>query len=220
MVELASGESVSETARSSSLSIKTSIILGKGRLDQLDDLVPSPAGDAYSDEGLRLLYPHLPIQLQLRQQFGQLVHDEAPIVRRQAATSLAKLVKKMRASIAVEEMISMFQHLAHDDQDSARLLIVAELEGPGGQIRKMSAYTGAYLLPHRAWGSGSLRLTLRRPHFLMHDDEIGYKAELPGACVNVSGKRVELTDTNGTKRTVKCHDGIAKVLHPRQAAVA
>lgn len=54
----------------------------------------------------------------------------------------------------------------------------------------------------------------------MHDDEIGYKAELAGACVNVSGKRVELTDTNGTKRTVKCHDGIAKVLHPRQAAVA
>jgi serine/threonine-protein phosphatase 2A regulatory subunit A len=52
------------------------------------------------------------------------VHDETPMVRRQAATHLAKFVKEMPASIVVEEMIPMFQHLAQDDQDSVRLLTV------------------------------------------------------------------------------------------------
>ena len=68
-----------------------------------------------------------PIQQQLRQQFGQLVHDETPMVRRQAATNLSKFVKEMPASIVVEEMIPMFQHLAQDDQDSVRLLTVEVL---------------------------------------------------------------------------------------------
>ena len=65
-----------------------------------------------------------PIQEQLRQQFGLLVHDETPMVRRQAATNLAKFVKEMPASIVVEEMIPLFQHLVQDDQDSVRLLTV------------------------------------------------------------------------------------------------
>ncbi|KAK2070107.1 hypothetical protein P8C59_004635 [Phyllachora maydis] len=65
-----------------------------------------------------------PVQEQLRQQFGLLVHDDTPMVRRQAATSLAKFVKEMPAAIVVEEMIPMFQHLALDDQDSVRLLTV------------------------------------------------------------------------------------------------
>lgn len=65
-----------------------------------------------------------PIQEQLRQQFGQLVHDDTPMVRRQAATNLAKFVKEMPAAIVVEEMIPMFQHLVQDDQDSVRLLTV------------------------------------------------------------------------------------------------
>ncbi|KAL8656564.1 MAG: hypothetical protein Q9226_002627 [Calogaya cf. arnoldii] len=60
----------------------------------------------------------------LRQQFGQLVHDETPMVRRQAANNLAKYVKEMPASIVIEEMIPLFQHLASDDQDSVRLLTV------------------------------------------------------------------------------------------------
>lgn len=68
-----------------------------------------------------------PIQEQLRQQFGLLVHDETPMVRRQAATNLAKFVKEMPAAIVVEEMIPMFQHLAQDDQDSVRLLTVEVL---------------------------------------------------------------------------------------------
>ena len=64
------------------------------------------------------------MQEQLRQQFGLLVHDETPMVRRQAANNLAKFVKEMPATIVVEEMIPLFQHLASDDQDSVRLLTV------------------------------------------------------------------------------------------------
>ncbi|KAM3077303.1 protein phosphatase 2A structural subunit [Clarireedia jacksonii] len=65
-----------------------------------------------------------PMQEQLRQQFGLLVHDETPMVRRQSANNLAKFVKEMPATIVVEEMIPLFQHLASDDQDSVRLLTV------------------------------------------------------------------------------------------------
>lgn len=68
-----------------------------------------------------------PVQQQLRHQFGQLVHDDTPMVRRQAATNLAKFVKEMPAAIVVEEMIPMFQHLVQDDQDSVRLLTVEVL---------------------------------------------------------------------------------------------
>ncbi|KAH6668016.1 protein phosphatase PP2A regulatory subunit A [Halenospora varia] len=63
-------------------------------------------------------------QEDLRHQFGLLVHDETPMVRRQAANNLAKFVKEMPATIVVEEMIPLFQHLASDDQDSVRLLTV------------------------------------------------------------------------------------------------
>lgn len=65
-----------------------------------------------------------PMQEQLRTQFGLLVHDETPMVRRQAANNLGKFVKEMPAAIVVEEMIPLFQHLASDDQDSVRLLTV------------------------------------------------------------------------------------------------
>lgn len=63
-------------------------------------------------------------QENLRQQFGQLVHDETPMVRRQAANNLAKFVKEMPPNIVIDEMIPLFQHLANDDQDSVRLLTV------------------------------------------------------------------------------------------------
>lgn len=49
------------------------------------------------------------------------------MVRRQAATNLAKFVKEMPATIVVDEMIPLFQHLAQDDQDSVRLLTVEVL---------------------------------------------------------------------------------------------
>ncbi|OQN97565.1 hypothetical protein B0A48_16719 [Cryoendolithus antarcticus] len=63
-------------------------------------------------------------QEQLRQHYSQLVHDETPMVRRQAANNLAKFVKSMPAAIVIEDMIPLFQHLASDDQDSVRLLTV------------------------------------------------------------------------------------------------
>ncbi|KAF2463264.1 ARM repeat-containing protein [Lindgomyces ingoldianus] len=65
-----------------------------------------------------------PSQEHLRQQYGQLVHDDTPMVRRQAASNLAKFIKTMPATIVIEEMIPLFQHLAADDQDSVRLLTV------------------------------------------------------------------------------------------------
>ena len=66
-------------------------------------------------------------QAKLRQHFGQLVHDETPMVRRQAATNLAKFVKTMTPTIVIEQMLPLFQHLANDDQDSVRLLTVEVL---------------------------------------------------------------------------------------------
>lgn len=63
-------------------------------------------------------------QTKLRQNFSQLVHDDTPMVRRQAATNLAKFVKPMTPQIIIEQMIPLFQHLAGDDQDSVRLLTV------------------------------------------------------------------------------------------------
>jgi serine/threonine-protein phosphatase 2A regulatory subunit A len=49
------------------------------------------------------------------------------MVRRQAANNLAKFVKSMPASIVIEDMVPLFQHLAGDDQDSVRLLTVEVL---------------------------------------------------------------------------------------------
>ncbi|RBQ82826.1 hypothetical protein VDGD_06381 [Verticillium dahliae] len=63
-------------------------------------------------------------QEDLRKAFGQLVHDETPMVRRQAATNMAKFVKEMPADVVIEEMMPLFQHLAQDDQDSVRLLTI------------------------------------------------------------------------------------------------
>ncbi|KAF2503281.1 protein phosphatase PP2A regulatory subunit A [Lophium mytilinum] len=65
-----------------------------------------------------------PSQEGLRQQYGALVHDDTPMVRRQSASNLAKFIKTMPAAIVIDEMIPLFQHLASDDQDSVRLLTV------------------------------------------------------------------------------------------------
>ncbi|KAF2092091.1 protein phosphatase PP2A regulatory subunit A [Saccharata proteae CBS 121410] len=64
-------------------------------------------------------------QESLRTHFGKLVHDETPMVRRQAANNLAKFVKAgMTPQTVIEEMIPLFQRLTNDDQDSVRLLTV------------------------------------------------------------------------------------------------
>lgn len=65
-----------------------------------------------------------PSQEALRQHFAQLVHDDTPMVRRQAATHLGKFIRAMPATIVIEEMIPLLQHLAGDEQDSVRLLTV------------------------------------------------------------------------------------------------
>jgi len=49
------------------------------------------------------------------------------MVRRQAATNLAKFVKVMPADVVVKDMINLFQFLAGDDQDSVRLLTIEVL---------------------------------------------------------------------------------------------
>ena len=49
-----------------------------------------------------------PVPEGLRQQFGLLVHDETPMVRRQAATNLAKFVKSMPAAIDNGGAFSVF----------------------------------------------------------------------------------------------------------------
>ena len=66
-------------------------------------------------------------QSALRAQFGHLVHDDTPMVRRQAANNLAKFVKHMPVAVVINDMIPLFQHLASDDQDSVRLLTVEVL---------------------------------------------------------------------------------------------
>ena len=87
-----------------------------------------------------------PSQELLRQQFGHLVHDDTPMVRRQAANNLAKFVKAMPASIVIEEMIPLFQHLASDDQDSVRLLTVDILIGVAEVVPKEQQSSHGVLL--------------------------------------------------------------------------
>lgn len=76
------------------------------------------------------------LQQSLRQYFGGLVHDETPMVRRQAANNLAKFVKELNAQVVIEEMIPLFQYLANDDQDSVRLLTVDILIAIAEEIPK------------------------------------------------------------------------------------
>jgi serine/threonine-protein phosphatase 2A regulatory subunit A len=77
-----------------------------------------------------------PLQQSLRQYFGGLVHDETPMVRRQAANNLAKFVKEMQTQVIIEEIIPLFQYLASDDQDSVRLLTVDILISIAEEIPK------------------------------------------------------------------------------------
>ncbi|EWC43446.1 protein phosphatase PP2A regulatory subunit A [Drechslerella stenobrocha 248] len=68
-----------------------------------------------------------PSQESLRANFGLLVNDDTPMVRRAAATALAKFAKNMSPEVVVAEILSLFQHLAQDDQDSVRLLTIEVL---------------------------------------------------------------------------------------------
>ncbi|KAK2736146.1 hypothetical protein FQN57_000877 [Myotisia sp. PD_48] len=86
------------------------------------------------------------LQQSLRQHFGQLVHDETPMVRRQAASNLAKFVKEMNTPIVIEEMVPLFQFLASDDQDSVRLLTIEVLISIAEEIPKEQQSSHGVLL--------------------------------------------------------------------------
>ncbi|OXV06953.1 hypothetical protein Egran_05284 [Elaphomyces granulatus] len=86
------------------------------------------------------------LQQGLRQQFGQLVHDETPMVRRQAANNLAKFIKELTTPVIIEEMIPLFQYLASDDQDSVRLLTVDILISIAEEIPKEQQSSHGVLL--------------------------------------------------------------------------
>lgn len=95
------------------------------RLSQADWFTSKISATALYDVPYAKATP--PTQESLRTHFGKLVHDDTPMVRRMAATNLSKFVKAMPATIVIEDMIPMFQHLATDDQDSVRLLTVEVL---------------------------------------------------------------------------------------------
>jgi serine/threonine-protein phosphatase 2A regulatory subunit A len=86
------------------------------------------------------------LQQGLRQQFGGLVRDETPMVRRQAANNLAKFVKELNTTVIIDEMIPLFQYLASDDQDSVRLLTVDILISVAEEIPKEQQSSHGVLL--------------------------------------------------------------------------
>ncbi|KAJ1545794.1 hypothetical protein HK096_005967, partial [Nowakowskiella sp. JEL0078] len=59
--------------------------------------------------------------------FSLLVNDDTPMVRRAAATHMAKLTKKVSKAHLISEIIPLFNKLAEDDQDSVRVLTVESL---------------------------------------------------------------------------------------------
>jgi serine/threonine-protein phosphatase 2A regulatory subunit A len=86
------------------------------------------------------------VQQGLRQQFGNLVHDETPMVRRQSANNLAKFIKEMNPTVIIEEIIPLFQYLTNDDQDSVRLLTVEILISIAEEIPKEQQSSHGVLL--------------------------------------------------------------------------
>ncbi|CRG85787.1 protein phosphatase 2 (formerly 2A), regulatory subunit A [Talaromyces islandicus] len=86
------------------------------------------------------------VQQGLRQQFGNLVHDETPMVRRQSANNLAKFIKEMTPTVIIEEVIPLFQYLTNDDQDSVRLLTVEILISIAEEIPKEQQSSHGILL--------------------------------------------------------------------------
>ncbi|KAI9363418.1 armadillo-type protein [Zopfochytrium polystomum] len=68
-----------------------------------------------------------PVQDELRRLFAQLCHDDTPMVRRAAATHLAKLTKKVSKDHIISELIPLFSNLAQDEQDSVRLLTLLRM---------------------------------------------------------------------------------------------
>ncbi|KAJ3329701.1 protein phosphatase 2, regulatory subunit A, partial [Blyttiomyces sp. JEL0837] len=66
-------------------------------------------------------------QDELRRLYSQLCHDDTPMVRRAAASHLAKLTKKVSKEHVILDILPLFNNLAQDEQDSVRLLTVEDL---------------------------------------------------------------------------------------------
>eukprot|EP01052_Picozoa_sp_SAG31_P041839 SAG31_NODE_6457_length_2002_cov_0.821130_4_plen_259_part_00 len=64
------------------------------------------------------------VRAQLRASFKQLCEDDTPMVRRAAAASLGKFAAEVESDLLVSDIVPMCSHLAVDDQDSVRILVV------------------------------------------------------------------------------------------------
>ncbi|KAK9464422.1 armadillo-type protein [Lipomyces arxii] len=70
----------------------------------------------------------------LRKMFRELVYDDAPMVRRAAATHLIGLVTQVDKDTVIAEIVELFSFLSEDDQDSVRLLTVDVLIAIAGVL--------------------------------------------------------------------------------------
>ncbi|KAH6589739.1 hypothetical protein BASA50_009832 [Batrachochytrium salamandrivorans] len=66
-------------------------------------------------------------QDELRTLYAQLCNDDTPMVRRSAATYLAKFTKSLSKAHVISSLLPVFNSLAQDEQDSVRLLMVDSL---------------------------------------------------------------------------------------------
>jgi len=64
------------------------------------------------------------IKAELRQTYGKLCTDATPMVRRSAASHLGEFASKVEKEYVTTELITMFQHIRDDEQDSVRLLAI------------------------------------------------------------------------------------------------
>ncbi|KAF2602446.1 hypothetical protein F2Q70_00026811 [Brassica cretica] len=64
------------------------------------------------------------LKTELRSIYNQLCQDDMPMVRRAAATNLGKFATTMESSYLNAEIMTMFDDLTKDEQDSVRLLAV------------------------------------------------------------------------------------------------
>ncbi|KAH0916071.1 hypothetical protein HID58_030517, partial [Brassica napus] len=64
------------------------------------------------------------LKTELRSSYGQLCQDDMPMVRRAAASNLGKFATTLESAFLNAEIMTMFDGLTKDDQDSVRLLAV------------------------------------------------------------------------------------------------
>ncbi|KAK0533154.1 protein phosphatase 2A structural subunit [Tilletia horrida] len=67
------------------------------------------------------------VQEDLRKRFAALCNDDTPMVRRAAAKELGPFAKNLPKDVLISEVIPLYRKLSTDDQDSVRLLTVADL---------------------------------------------------------------------------------------------